>query len=103
MTRTSNAPLTPLEVARSRHEEAGRVTDAWRHVATRHRYTAWEKTGKDGELQAWADVARAEAQVSAAEARERRAWEEVAQLGKEAQEARTLARLKATRGRASGR
>lgn len=99
MTITTTAPASPLDVARSRWDEASRVTAAYKIVKARRTDRAWKLTGQAGELQAWADVAAAEAQLVEAEAAEVRAWEDVAWQEKAEADARLVKRLRVNGGR----
>lgn len=81
MTIAPERQVTSYQVAQSRWDEASRVTAAYKIVLRKRQARAWELTGQPGEVQAWADVAEAEAQLIEAEAAEVRAsadmaWEE---------------------------
>lgn len=76
------------------------MTDAYKIVTATRTRRAYALHGQLGELQAWADVADAEAQLAEAERLEVRAWEDVA--WQERQEAEA-AQLRRDRSRAERR
>lgn len=81
MNSTKERQPTSHQVAKSRWDEASRVTAAYKIVLARRRSRAWAAKGQPGEARAWADVDAAEAQLVEAEAAEVRAasdmaWEE---------------------------
>lgn len=77
---TQTTSTNALTVARSRWNEASRVTDAFKTQKAIRLRRAYQLKGRPGELQAWADVAEVEDQLEAQEAAEVRAWQEVAWL-----------------------
>lgn len=95
----TNTPATALDVARSRWDEASRVTAAYKIQRDVRKRRAWELTGQAGELDAWARVAEADRQLEAAEALEVKAWQEVAWAEKGQADQRTLKRARANSGR----
>lgn len=95
----TTAPATALEVARSRWDEASRVTAAFKIQRDIRKRRAWELTGKDGELDAWARVGEADRQLDEAEALEVKAWQEVAWAEKAEADQRALKRARVNGGR----
>lgn len=95
----TTTPYSALEVARSRWDEASRVTAAYKIQRDIRKRRAWELTGKAGELDAWARVGEAEAQLEAAEALEVKAWQEVAWAEKLQADQRALKRARVNGGR----
>ena len=99
MTQTTSRSVSPLQVAKNRWEEASRVTDAYKNVTNARTRRAYTLHGTPGELQAWANVAEAEAQLEDAQKKEATAWADLAWEERAAAEAAQLRRERTRRGR----